>query len=589
MADESTQFCANCHHDIPEANFTTHEIHCHRNIALCEVCHEPVPRSDLPQHKEQDHVQVKCKCGLKFEKRQMEFHQSSECSQRMVPCQYCDLELVFSQSKEHEDYCGTRTEPCKFCKSNVMLRELVVHPALCGSLTPPQDRNNSRASHCSTEPQSPGAWFEAHSIRNLLRAQEGGAHKNNNASPSDRRAPPRPLEARLQNSPWEHLGMERRRNIAPRNTDFNHLLEQEAAVLGHNNNDMASLAWPEGQSVAEDSASLDYLLALSLHSDGDTGDAGGGEGALWTDVWDHKFGRMSNTDPILPISPPNNYHQITTSTNKAPVHDHTETMLPCEFCEELFPEVDLILHQTGCNPASAFASFSKRPPSPCYDDRVARGAGGLMPLPPDTPSLLPFPGSDSPLSCSPPASPLEGDVVIPCEFCGVALEEAVVFHHQDKCDLRPQAPHSLEKVNKGSFQKTFLPPKESCGRSSSEIQRRLNHQCKIQLDPLEVLDRDLFGRDRGRPPVRTPNEWQRSHNGLPIPEKISNCDLQVKNSLHGREIDGGHPLFSEGHKSNSAEAVGSLQRDNEGPMNKGPWKRGPAKVPKKQNKEQEEE
>lgn len=140
--------------------------------------------------------------------------QRSECSHRLVPCQFCDLELASYQAKEHEEYCGTRTEPCPVCKCNVMLREQHIHPALCGSLTPPQERHSSRAVS-----QSPGAWFEAHSIHNLLRAQER-SHNNNNTGAADRRGPPRPLEDRLHNSPRGTVRGGTRRNTETRNSEF---------------------------------------------------------------------------------------------------------------------------------------------------------------------------------------------------------------------------------------------------------------------------------------------------------------------------------------------------------------------------------
>ncbi|NXQ68921.1 TRAD1 protein, partial [Quiscalus mexicanus] len=200
--------------------------------------------------------------------------------------------------------------------------------------------------------------------------------------------------------------------------------------------------------LAEDwNADLDYVLALSLQSENNPQHSTAAD--IPRDFWEYDYtkepGQSAHLEGAIPASPA----------------DKDMIMLPCEFCEELCPAEDLILHQTGCNPASAFASFSKRSSSPNpweHSGLQAEGSNSHRSVP----------------SSQPQAGQAEGDIMIPCEFCGIQLEEEILFHHQHHCDVSPASPTG--DIGDIAAQELPAQPRGDRRESPEPARRRIRHQ-----------------------------------------------------------------------------------------------------------------
>ncbi|KAM6377346.1 TRAF-type zinc finger domain-containing protein 1 [Pluvialis apricaria] len=417
VPEEETRLCGNCTKDIPVANFIMHEIHCSRNIEVCRYCSESIPKSEMKNHMESEHVQVTCKCRMKIEKSLLKDHEASACPLRPALCQYCDIQLAFNKLQDHEIYCGARTERCGGCGCNIMMKDLKDHPRVCG-----QEVKRVRGSRAVPRFEHEDA--DLHTLR----------------------------------------GVRNRRRS-----------EDELEQLGRNGNAHSSL-------YDEWNADLDYVLALSLQNENNPHNNTAAE--IHSDFWENYYSKEPVPSACLNEPDKSNIFScdslVSFSTSNHIKNDEI-IMLPCEFCEELYPAEDLILHQTGCNPASAFASFSKRSFSPNpreYDGLRALGSKSCRSL----------------SSSQPQAVQAEGNIMmIPCEFCGIQLEEETLFHHQHHCDLRPASPAASSPP-----QQLLSPQANREKRESPELaRRRIRHQGDVSPQCIAGFGQQRLSRPAG--------------------------------------------------------------------------------------------
>ncbi|XP_004690853.1 PREDICTED: TRAF-type zinc finger domain-containing protein 1 isoform X2 [Condylura cristata] len=506
LDDQNTRLCDNCKREIPVFNFTIHEIHCQRNIGMCPVCKEPFPKSDMEAHMATEHCQVTCKCNMKLEKRQLKNHEETECPLRPALCQHCDLELSVLKLKDHEDYCGARTELCCNCGRNVLVKDLKTHPEVCGR--DKQEKRDEVATPPGAYDESwgqDGVWIASQLLRQI------------EALDPPMRLPRRPL--RTLESDLLHSRTTSQRNMTTQFPIQNNLLEEQERQERNRSRQPPKVG-------GEDRANLDFMLALSLQNEGQA------PSVVEQDLW----------RATCEAGQPHDGRHALTDTKG----DADETMLPCEFCEELYPEELLIGHQTSCNPSCALPSLNMGSSSPkrvedpdvIFQKFLQQAASNQLD------SLMG-------LGKSPP---VEDSIIIPCEFCGVQLEEEVLFHHQDQCDQRPATAN--HHVMGG------IPRQESQIRGTSpELpKRRVRHQGDLSSGYMDDVKQEMAkGSAYPLPPSRPINNMTATCNRLSTPTsgsklgcqpspprvlKLNNLDSQ---DLRGRSRNSRNGAVAPGH------------------------------------------
>lgn len=469
LDDQDMRLCDNCKKEIPVFNFTMHEIHCQRNIGMCPVCKEPFPKSDMDIHVATEHCQVTCKCNKKLEKRQLKKHEETECPLRLALCQHCELELSILKLKEHEDYCGARTELCGNCGRNVLVKDLKTHPEVCGRVE--EEKRNEAAISLNAYDQSwsqDGIWIASQLLRQI------------EALDPPMRLPGRPMRT-VESDPFQSSTASQRNMTAHFPIQNNLFEEQERQERNRSRQPL--------KESGEDTANLDFMLALSLQNEGQASSMA--EQGFWRAVCEAD---PANSEP--------------SSLGVKGTAD--ETMLPCEFCEELYPEELLIDHQTSCNPSRALPSLNTggssirgmEDPGVILENFLQQATSNQLD------ALMGLNNSPS----------VEDSIIIPCEFCGVQLEEEVLFHHQDQCDQRPATAnnHGMDSIPKQDIQ---------LQETSPELLRtHVKHQGDLSSDTGDIKPETAKGSTYLLPPSRTMNNMTTCNQLLKSPSGLrSEC------------------------------------------------------------------
>lgn len=406
-----TNYCSNCRRDIPAGNFVMHVTHCQRNLTLCKICGEPVPTSLQEEHFEEYHAKVKCECGEELEKMNLEEHKENTCPNRILDCQFCELQLPFCKLSSHVEYCGSRTEKCDTCNRFIQKKDLEKHIET-GCQYPAREESKK------TLPETPEeSYLDLQG--DLLRAMRSAES-------------PEGFPGLAKYSPSDMTGWH----------VFQQILDSGLGVpplSGTSYFDDATYGAFNGSDVVARGAKPKPLKPMFNHRgmedferDEERDDDEMLAAAYNADVYGNEYGFDEMPSGIIDAS-------------YAGSPDETE--LPCEFCGELLPMDSLILHQSGCQFRSmdSFSSSNGHHHIDSHERSVTHVNNSAISRHreiDDYETEQRYSDEDEGRS--------DDSTFLPCEFCQELFPFDSLIAHQSICDVDDQARLPLADMRNGA-------------------------------------------------------------------------------------------------------------------------------------------
>ncbi|XP_026527424.1 XIAP-associated factor 1 isoform X1 [Notechis scutatus] len=221
--EEERRICKNCKRDVAAVNFSLHEAHCMRFLAVCPECEEPVASKDMKEHLAKAHQQVRCTlCHEMMQQYLLEHHEAEECQERSVKCHFCELELPFRKLQSHLDACGSRTTMCWDCGKYIMHKAQEGHKLTCQTGNRPRAPGEFHTCFKTNLCQQCNNWFPAdqylHHLNECSSSPELlGSLATHSAARS--RSPPSPQNPPTAAPPSPTWKMKAEKDVRPKRRD----------------------------------------------------------------------------------------------------------------------------------------------------------------------------------------------------------------------------------------------------------------------------------------------------------------------------------------------------------------------------------